>query len=628
MRSGPFLLFACLVLLPTEEGRAQIAFSEEAISRGVIHVTYGFEYFGFGLGLDDLDGDGDPDLVLTGGLLGQVRIFENDGTGNFIERTGPSGLPSIPDVAGVSLADHDADGDLDILLLAMNSSNRMLENLGSFIFEDISVASGLADLGPSTSATWGDFDGDGLLDIYVSNYNDQTAGTVAFHPNRLLRNEGNGAFTDVAALHGVDDGFPSFQAVMFDPDRDGDLELYLSNDRGYSNPIYHNKMWEWDGASYANITSSSGSGLVVNSMGLDVGDLDADGEMDIYVTNTQGQNKLLLGLGDLDFAESSLAAGVAASSVGWGTCFIDFDNDGFQELFVCTWSDVNRLFDCDGVFPCLDLAPQLDLALSPYGAGIASDSFCVAMGDIDLDGDVDLVVQSSNEPVAIYINHEGETRNWTRIRLTGAASNPFAVGAHIRVTSGGSTQWREVRAGAHYRSSSELAQTFGLGTAPIIDEVLVRWPDGTLGRDGPFTINKPYDIDIATFPVVADCDHDMVPDVDEIAADPSLDLNLDGLLDACTAFRRGDPNGDGQVDIADVIEILSLLFSGGGTEAGAACPAASDINDDSLADIADPIALLAHLFVGAAPPPPPGPECGADPTDPTALLCATPPICD
>ncbi len=468
------------------------AFSEEAVSRGINYFIpplppLAVERFGCGVGFVDLDNDGDLDVVLLGGPGEAVGVYENNGAGTFTDRSAGSGIPALVRGSGVCAADYDADGDLDLFLCDFLGTNRLMRNNGNFAFTDVSVASGLADNNPSVGAAWGDYNGDGWLDLFVPNHIDEMNNV---RPNRMYRNNKDGTFTEIGESAGVDHSMdPSFVVSFFDYDRDGDADLYLGNDKGSTTPIT-NHLFRNDGAgTYTNVTAASGTEADVDCMGLAVGDLDRNGYQDIYVTNIPygNGNVLLTNDGDGTFTDATVAAGVGSMRIGWGTMFVDFDNDAWLELYVCNMAGENRFYNLDGNWPAADIAP--DVAVNDGGT-----SFCLAKGDVDGDGDLDMLVQTMDATIRLYINHEGSQRNWIRFDLRGPGANHFAIGAQLDVRTGSVWQMDEVRSGTGYKSQDELTLHFGLDQAAVADEVIARWPGGAERRFFNLAANRRYTI--------------------------------------------------------------------------------------------------------------------------------------
>jgi hypothetical protein len=620
--------------------------TNEAVARGLVYLMQNYPQqaglLGLGCGFADLDSDGDPDVVILGAADAHVGIFENDGSGFFTDRSAGSGIPTLPEASGFAAADYDGDGDLDLYFTQMGLANVLVRNDGGFQFANVTALAGVGDDGAGTGPCWGDFDGNTYLDLYVPNYNGAVPGTQ-FKNNRLYRNNGDGTFADVSVAQTVDDHGYGFQAVWFDYDKDGDVDLYLSNDRGHQAPLFRtNQLWRNDGGQMVNVSVGSGADVGLFSMGIACGDFDFNRWPDLYVTNlagyADGYNPLLLNQGDGTFVEASAAMGVDHWISSWGAIFHDFDNNGFSDLYVNNQFVANTLYLSTGVFPCFDVTAA---------AGVGGNngvSFCSAVADVDGDGDLDLLLNNLNFNVQLFINHEGELRHWVKYRMAGQGANVYAVGGFVDTRTEALWQMREVLAGGNgYLGQNELTIHVGLGSATVIDEVFARWPGGAttrtltglpadrtwtlwppeaLGdadRDGAVTLEDyptlaecfetpfepgceimDFDGDSDVDPTDAgaflaayggplhDCDASGQPDLVEILVDPSLDLDGTGVPDACE--DAGDLNGDGTVGITD---LLSLLVAWGPCPgAPAACPA--DLSGDGIVGIADLLAMLAN----------------------------------
>ncbi len=457
-------------------------FTEEALSRGINYFTPYGSSAGRGLALPDLDADGDPDIVLIGSPSDVVGVYENDGAGHFIDRSPTSGIAPLSAASGVVAADYDGDGDLDVYVARWLAPNVLLRNDGGFKFADVTTQAGVGDPGAGTGCTWADYDGDGWLDLYVANMGPPISPSVS----RLFRNLGDGTFVDVAEALGVQNGSLNWQSVFFDFDDDGDPDLYLSNDKAVP-PLcrVHNYLFENLGGTFADITDLTDTGACIFSMGVAVGDFDRNGLQDLYCTNFPPGNPLFMNMGEYSFVESSVPAGVGSYATGWGAVLFDFDNDGFQDLYVCNQDASNRLYRHEGKWPCADVAAAM-------GVADPEQSYGVAVGDVDLDGDLDMLVQNDFQRIRLYINHAGDASHWLKVRLVGDPPNRFAVGATIRVRTAGTWHMRQVLAGTNFKSQNELMAHFGLGSANSVDEIVVRWPGGDVREfpGGPVDVTR------------------------------------------------------------------------------------------------------------------------------------------
>ncbi|MCA8960742.1 MAG: CRTAC1 family protein [Planctomycetes bacterium] len=552
-------------------------FSEQATTRGLVYSGYdgSISPWGFGVIFSDLDDVGDPDVVAVGRSDFVVGIFENDGSGNFIDRSLSSGILPVDRQSAVVAGDYDGDALPDLYLVRYGQQNRLYRNLGGFQFQ-LRPFAGVDDLGRGLGCCWGDYDGDGLLDIHVANHTGEGGSTEG---NTLYRNLGDGTFLDVTALVGVTNSHFTFQSVFFDMDRDGDADLYVGNGKGPGGYVANN-LYENVGAGVlVDRTGVSGTEAYIDSMGIGVGDLDGNGYPDLYCTNIPFGNPLFLNQGNGTFVESSATAGVAAFHFGWSAQFLDFDRDARLDLHVCNWSTTDLLYRNPGVLPC-------DQVADAVGFGVGQLSTVSSTADVDLDGDVDVLIVPSYGPLKLYINEDPDPRNWLEVRLRSeACDNVHAVGATIDVTAASVTQTRGVRAGEGYKGQNELVQHFGLDDSEVVDSILVTWPGG------------------ATTTVLA------------VPANRRVTVTPTGI--EMPEFVRGDANIDGGVDIADVIQTLGHLFFG----LAVSCRVALDSNADLEIDISDPVTVLAHLFTGGAALPPPFPGCGSDTGAALALDC-------
>ncbi len=461
-----------LVLVGAPAALGQNAFTDEAVARGIDYIVVnGVFQLGAGVAMIDLDNDGDPDIVALGATGGAVGLWENDGTGNFTDRSPGSGIAPQIAGSGVCAGDYDADGDLDIFISNWLVDDVLMRNDGNFTFTDVTAAAGVGGgICASNSAVWGDYNGDGWLDLYVTARTNTQGADVR---NFLYRNNQDGTFTNVAPLLGVDDGeAPSLVVTFLDYDRDGDADIYLGNDKG-SGPNWQNQLYQNQGdGTFANVTAFTRTEANVDCMGIAVGDMNRDGWQDLYVTNIPTGNVLLTSHGDATFDDKTLAADVGSYVVGWGAMFVDYDNDRYQDLFVCNQLAPNRMYVLvDGVWPTVDLAQTL--ALDEFDS-----SYCCAAADVDNDGDLDLLVQTNSKRLALHINNEGDRFSWVKFNVVGQGANLFGIGAQVDVTSAGVTQMREVFAGHNYKSQNHRVLHFGLKDNAFLDEIIVSWPGG------------------------------------------------------------------------------------------------------------------------------------------------------
>jgi hypothetical protein len=556
---------------------------------------------GFGMAAADLDGDDDLDLVLTGRMDGLVGVYENGGTGTFANRSAASGIATTPAASGIAAFDYDRDGDLDLYVAQRNHPTRLWRNDGAFRFTDVTAAAGVGFTAPATGVSVADFDGDGWLDVHACVYS-----TVA--RNRLWRNQGDGTFVDVAPALGVDSAGLSYQSVFTDFDRDGWPDLCVSNDRGFGN--VPNQLWRNAGGTFVDVGASSGLSVALCSMGVACADLNGDLRPDLYFTNVPDPTPPLLGVNPLMLSNASggfdrgeAAWGVENRKFSWAAHLWDFDNDADLDLYVVNETLPNALFRNPGA------PPMADVAAAAGVAGTTSGSYVSVIGDLDRDGDQDLLLNNFAGPVRLYMNQEGDDRRWLRLRIAGAGRVRDGIGASATVVAAGADgqprapQWREVLCGGNgFQGQNEMGVHFGLADAAAVAQVTVQWPAGGGSRvltgvpvDRAWSVYPPSrlgDVDADGLVGAADWAQFASWGLGPVAAGREM-LDFDGDFALGPAdvdafwiradIARGDLNGDGSVDGID----LGLLLAAW----GASGPA--DLNLDGAVDGVDLGTLLA-----------------------------------
>jgi hypothetical protein len=476
------------------------------------------ETMGSGVAVFDYDGDGDPDVffVDSGAMPGyqgetpRSVLLRNDG-GKFVDVTARSGIRVTGYGMGATAGDVDGDGDADLYVTAFGP-DQFFRNNGDGTFTDTTAKAGLGVLGRplwGTAAAFADTDGDGDLDLYVANYvdfsleNNPVCGNQklglrsychpeVFHglPDRFYRNRGDGTFEDATAAA----GFPAdtgngLGAIFGDFDKDGDQDLYVSNDM---NPafLYENKgNGTFQEIGLLSGTALSDQGQPEAGMGVDAGDVDGNGFPDIVKTHLDLQtNALYLNQGSMLFTDGRYVSKLAESSmylVGFGALFADLDQDGDldhavanghiihnAELFGTgtTYKQRNQVFENTGrgVFR----------EVKDAGADVIRSSRGLAAGDFDLDGDLDLVFTNSDDLSEAYENVTAPAGGWLQVDLAGRGKNTAAIGAGLELEAGGRKQTREARTASSYLSQNALTLHFGLGAAERADRLAIRWPDG------------------------------------------------------------------------------------------------------------------------------------------------------
>lgn len=526
-----------------------VHFTESAAARGFVYSNLegmfgGTGQYGCGLALCDLDNDGDDDLIATGGSP-SIVLYANNGAGYFTNVTSTAGLGTPTKPSGLVCADYDGDGDLDIFLTRWLQPAILYRNNGGLNFTNVTSAAGITGTsGAGAGASFGDFDADGDLDLAIAMRTLTLSNTLR---NRFFRNEGNGTFTEISAQLGVDDAGASFQCLLQDLDRDGDCDLYVSNDKG--TPSFPNRYWRNEGGIFVS-EPNNGACIAIDSMGVYVGDVDMNGYVDIYCANTGDGHALLLTDTARIYTESADVAGVAGQATGWGTVIFDPDNDADQDIFILSMLDKpDYFFMNDGGFPFTDRS-------SSIGLGDGIDTYCLAVSDIDRDGDLDLLTQPYLATLDLFINTAPVANNAMRLKVLGRGKNTHAVGALVDVEIDGKTILREVMAGSSYKSQSSYIVHAGIGTATAADRMTVRWP--RVGVSRPERVLVGY---------AAGIEWPIVPP--ESLGDVNRDGKWNGIdalaADACSGAKFGptcalfDFDGDADVDDGDFAAFRARL---------------------------------------------------------------------
>jgi hypothetical protein len=567
-------------------------FTSEAATRGLAYsvMTYPPQsgFYGFGCGFVDFDSDGDLDVITLGDPTGRVGLFENLGGGVFENRTFTSGIAPLTALSSFACADYDLDGDVDIFLTRFQQPSRLIRNEGGFQFTVLTTGTGLGVNRRTKGACWGDYDNDGDPDLFVCNYYYFGGGSNASR-NQLFRNNGDGTFTETGLALGLGSEGASLQAVWTDADRDGDLDLYVSNDRGTYKGFPPNEFYLNNGdGTFTETGASNGADARLFSMGLACGDLDGNGRVDFYCTNTidevpplLGEFPLLMQGSDGMFVQAQSLWGAATPTTdwGWGASFFDWNNDGNLDLYVHDQFSPNKLLQNDGQPPLVDVT-------AASGAGGSSlASYCSAFGDIDGDGDLDLVMNNLGEPLTLLVNREGAKRAFISLRVVGVHSLAEAIGASAELSVAGRTLYRENHAGGNsYLGQNEMRLHFGLGAAAAGEQVTVRWPSL-----GPMRTLAPVPAgNWSVYPPsrLGDADHDgIAAHGDRLAMAAALgaveqgtevfDFDGDFAISGTDflAFRKrfvseggrwADLSGDGTVDAADLAILLGAWGGGAG----------------------------------------------------------------
>ncbi len=525
-RGGALLLALVCACAP---GRAAITLTDVTNDTGITFVhtdggsdrRYIVETVSAGVATFDYDGDGDIDIYFVNGapLRGTTAavpprnaLYRNDGNWKFTDVTAQAGVGDTGYGLGVAVGDYNNDGRPD--LYVSNYGPKVLyRNNGDGTFTDVTASAGAADGNKvGAGACFLDMDGDGDLDLFVANYlvfsyelhvDTSVRGVPAYAGPRhyapeaftLFRNNGDGTFTDVSRESGIGAHKNwGMGTVCLDYDNDGDTDIFVAND------VAENFMFRNDGKGrFEEVGLLTGTAYDVNgdeqgSMGVECGDYDNDGWLDLYVTAYQGQLATLYhNRGDGMFDDVSLLTGAGTgtlATVEWGSGFVDFDHDGCRDLFVACghlqdtveqyddtakYLNPNILFRNNGDGTFADVSKEagdgLQVRLSSRGA---------AFDDLDNDGDIDVVVLNSRCRPTILRNDSPRGNHWLQVELAGVKTNRGGVGARVKVVAGDLALYDEVHSGRAYQSHFGSRLHFGLGGRTKVDRIEVKWLGGGL----------------------------------------------------------------------------------------------------------------------------------------------------
>lgn len=464
MKKNILLVF---VLLLTLNLRAQVAFQDQAMQLGV-DMTCGTTFLGNGVSFFDYNGDGWDDITLNTQDGEGLRFFKNQ-NGIFIEDTISINVITYQ-TKQTNWVDFDNDGDKDLFVTSDTDGIRLYENTGNLVLQDVTVVSGFPTINMSSyGASWGDYNNDGFLDVFVSN-------RTSLIGNKLYKNTGDGTFVDVSITAGIDSvGHGSFCSAFFDFNNDGFQDIYISNDK----PINPNILYKNNGdGTFLDISVSSGTDVAIDAMTVTIDDFNRDGWQDIYITNGPNGNVLYKNNGNETFTDVATLSGTIYNSIGWGASFFDADNDKDLDLYVCGEYDQTQANFLNAAFYLNDNDETFSLNNSSF-VGDNRASYSGAVGDLNNDGYPELIVTNSNdEDVFVWKNNTTQTNNWLKINLEGVQSNRDGIGAKIEIAINGEKQYRYTHCGEGYLAQNSGSEIFGLGASAVVDYVKVKWLSG------------------------------------------------------------------------------------------------------------------------------------------------------
>lgn len=498
------------------------------LRNGATGRLYQPETLAGGLGVIDYDGDGWPDLYcVNGATMPQLkkvdssywnRLYRNNRDGTFTDVTEKAGVGGQGFGTGVAVGDYNNDGHEDIFVVGVHG-NQLFRNNGDGTFSDVTAAAGLnlpavRDLW-SIAAAWIDYDNDGKLDLFISNYCDWEPGTDPIcggmipgsrrycHPDKyraepmqLFHNNGDGTFTEVTRKGALAEALGKGMGIaVADFAGEGRPGLFVANDNA-RNLLFRNTGHGYEETGLDAGVAYNGDGRSLSGMGADFGDIDGDGRFDLVMAALKNESfGVFLNRGHGEFEDGTVQTGLMSlthSVSGWGCGLADLDNDGWLDFFVAGGGVdteegmTNRIFRNTG-------GKFVD-ATNESGMGLAPERLhrgCV-FADFDHDGRLDIAVTSLDGPTELWWNRS-PAQHWLQLRLTGTRSNRSAIGAQVKLTTARRTQIRCVTSSVGYASSSDLTVHFGLGSEQS-GAIEIQWPSGTLQRLNEVAANQRLEI--------------------------------------------------------------------------------------------------------------------------------------
>ena len=524
--------FFFLLILPLDVQPSNVLFVDQTERSGIkfIHVNgmseqkYLPETMGSGCLFFDYDNDGFLDIFLvnSGASCANVneprtqlneinRLYRNNGNGTFSDVTLKVGMDvNFGFGMGCISADYDNDGDQDLYLTNFGM-NQLYRNNGDGTFEDVTKQAGVANAKWSVSASFGDYNLDGFLDLYVANYLDYkiesahecTLEGVHIYcgpheypgvSDTLYRNNGDGTFTDVTARSGVMNNGKGLGVLFTDYNNDGYPDIFVANDAVEDYLYRNNRDGTFTDVALAAGIAYNSEGRATASMGMANGDYNNDGTLDLFVTNFSLEvNSLFHNDGDGFYTMTTFEAGLAEPSfsrLGFGTQFLDINNNGFLDLFVANghvWDNVAlitptlsykqtcQLFLNNGKGKFQDISSSVgDFFKRPV---VARGS---AYGDYDNDGDIDILISCSGGTPVLLRNDSKTDNRWLKIQLTSTKGHSKAIGAKVFLNTNERTYLREVTSGGSYASGNDNTLHFGIGSAETVNSIEIRWLAGKI----------------------------------------------------------------------------------------------------------------------------------------------------
>ena len=450
------------LLICFADGYSQVTFSDVAPMYGVADNGGAAQ----GVAFVDVNGDGWLDIFLVNNNTPN-KLWINYGGTSFVESSTAWGVNATMPCRGISVGDFNNDGFVDVMVGNWLSTIVLYKNTGTG-FIDYSSAAGVNLLGYGGAMNWLDYNRDGKLDLLFANDGMPPRYKYFFKNNDLS------TFTNVAMTIGLTDSSSTLAVASADYDNDGDLDVFLGT-QSYPGSTFTGILYRNNGnGTFTEVTASSGITTVYYTWGAEWGDYNNDGYLDLFLANTTGLFQLYKNNGNGTFTDVASTVGISEGDAAYSCAWLDYDNDGDLDLYVARGASYpDRMFRNDnGYFT--DVAGSIGLVDILH-------SSCVSAGDFNNDGYLDLYVNNNGSSNRLFQN-SGGTNKWVIFNLQGVTSNRSAIGSRVTVKTGALTQIREVEGGSGGKGQNSLPVEFGIGTASVIDSVIIRWANGLVQR--------------------------------------------------------------------------------------------------------------------------------------------------
>ena len=486
-----FTLLAFISLIGEAEVTAQV-FENVASIQGLNALNQSTDNWGSGISFYDFNEDGWDDLSI---------VLENDTQAIYMNNLGvlelvPFKIYNSGQSKSLLWVDYDNDGELDIFITTKHGQNHLFRNTGNFSFTETTQIAGIsANSAANYGASFGDYDKDGFLDLYVCRYHSAGSDSTDLDlVNNLYHNNGDGTFTDVTFSAGVSDNLKqSFMGVWFDYNYDSWPDLYVINDRSFQGALYENN---GDGtftdvAANANLFSQ-----VSDYMTCSVADYNNDSDLDVFVSNiSQGTIDLPILFDNQSngtFIDTALAVGLKMYNTTWGATWFDYDNDALQDLYVASAFLDSSLSRSENYFFKNEMPLEFVRMSTLFNGNHRASSHSVARGDLDKNGFYDIAVNNDAPDPAFLWQNSGNNNNYIHITLRGVVSNKQAIGSWIRVYSGPNVYTQYTMCGENYLGQNSQHHIFGVGQIQKVDSVLVEFPSGIINSYYNLQTNQDY----------------------------------------------------------------------------------------------------------------------------------------